>query len=82
MLQFQGLFGKTKTKPKKKGKFDELRQDKIDDRFKWLDMVYLLMKELNTTDKEIYKKNYISCLNWMSYFYQKNKIQESKKGNI
>jgi hypothetical protein len=45
-------------------------------------MVYWLMKELNTTDKVIYKKNYISCLNWLSYFYQKNKINESKKGNL
>lgn len=54
----------------------------MDDKYKYLDMVYKLLKELNTTDTEIYKKNYISCLNWMSYFYQKNKIEQSKKGNI
>lgn len=45
-------------------------------------MVYTLLKELNTTDTVIYEKNYISCLNWLAYFYQKNKIAESKKGNI
>jgi hypothetical protein len=45
-------------------------------------MVYTLLKELNTTDTIIYEKNYISCLNWMSYFYQKNKIEISKKGGI
>lgn len=45
-------------------------------------MVHLLLKELNTTDTEIYKKNYISCLNWIAYFYQRAKINESKKGKI
>lgn len=42
----------------------------------------MLLKELNTTDEKIYKKNYIGCLNWLSYFYQKNKIEQSKKGSI
>jgi hypothetical protein len=45
-------------------------------------MVYMLLKELNTTDTVIYEKTYISCLNWLSYFYQKNKIEQSKKGNL
>lgn len=45
-------------------------------------MVHMLLKELNTTDEKIYKKNYIGCLNWMSYFYQKNKIEQIKKGSI
>ena len=54
----------------------------MDKRFVWLEWVYTLLKELNTTDTVIYEKNYISCLNWMSFFYQKNKVNESKKGNI
>lgn len=54
----------------------------MDSKYKWLETVHFLLKELNTTDKEIYKKNYISCLNWMSYFYTKNKVEESKKGSI
>jgi hypothetical protein len=54
----------------------------LDKRFIWLDWVYTLLKELNTTDEKIYEKNYIGCLNWMSYFYQKNKVEQSKKGNI
>lgn len=54
----------------------------MDKRFVWLEWVYTLLKELNTTDTAIYEKNYISCLNWMSFFYQKNKVNESKKGNI
>lgn len=47
----------------------------------WLQMVHILLKELNTTDEEIYKKNYISCLNWMSYFYQRDKVVESQQNN-
>lgn len=54
----------------------------MDDRFKWLEMVYMLLTKLNTTDEMIYKKNYIGCLNWLSYFYQKNKVEQSKNGSI
>jgi len=45
-------------------------------------MVYTLLKELNTTDEVIYQKNYISCLNWLSYFYQKSQINKGKNGSI
>lgn len=37
------------------------------------------MKELNTTENKIYKKNYISCLNWLSYFYEENQVMENKR---
>jgi len=37
------------------------------------------MKELNDTDNGIYKRNYISCLNWLSYFYERNKVEEAKQ---
>jgi hypothetical protein len=59
-----------------------MKNVEMDKRFVWLEWVYTLLKELNTTDTVIYEKNYISCLNWMSFFYQKNKVNESKKGNI
>jgi hypothetical protein len=35
------------------------------------------MKELNDTDAGIYKRNYISCLNWLAYFYERNKVEET-----
>jgi hypothetical protein len=44
-------------------------------------MVHTLLKELNTTDDKIFKKNYISCLNWMSYFYNRDKVTESQQKN-
>lgn len=37
------------------------------------------MKELNTTENKIYKKNYIACLNWLSYFYEEMKVNENKQ---
>ena len=40
------------------------------------------MKELNTTEDKIYKKNYISCLNWLSYFYEEQKVNENKQKQI
>ena len=69
-------------KEKKVSKFDDLRQQELDKRYKWLEMVHILLKELNTTDEVIFKKNYISCLNWMSYFYNREKLKESKKGKL
>jgi hypothetical protein len=32
-------------------------------------------------EKEIFKMNYIHSLNWMSYFYQRNKVEEAKMNN-
>lgn len=32
-----------------------------------------MIQELNTTEEKLYKKNYISVLNWLSYFYERNK---------
>jgi len=49
----------------------------MDSKWKWHNMIYQLVTELNETEKSIYKKNYISCLNWLSYFYERNKVQEA-----
>lgn len=55
----------------------------MDDKYVWMGLVHMLMKELNTTDVEIYEKNYIACLNWVSYFYQKQQVEQSnQKGAI
>lgn len=37
-------------------------------------MIHKLIKELNTTESEVYEMNYISVLNWLSYFYEQDKI--------
>ena len=33
------------------------------------------------TEKRVYKMNYIHGLNWLSYWYQKNKVEEAKQKN-
>lgn len=39
----------------------------------WLIMVEKLCKELNMKPDEVYKTNYISCLNWLSMFWVREK---------
>lgn len=41
-------------------------------------MVNKLVKELNMKPIEVYKMNYIECLNWLSLF---NDIEEEQKNN-
>lgn len=53
----------------------------LNENYKFLQMVHRLLTELNTTDDKIYKKNYVGCLNWLSYFYQRDKIIESQQNN-
>jgi hypothetical protein len=51
-------------------------QKKMDDRYKWLDFVYTLMEKLKEPEEKIYEKNYISCLNWLSYFKNINDTKD------
>jgi hypothetical protein len=75
------LFPKNKAKPKN-DRFSDLNgPTEVSDDFKVFGTVHYLMKELGETEKEIYKKNYISCLNWLSYFYQRDKAIEAKHKN-
>jgi hypothetical protein len=52
---------------------------KLDDRYVWLDFVWNLMKELNKSDEEVYKMNYISALNWLSYFKNKEELKDKNR---
>lgn len=36
-------------------------------------MIKKLVDELNSKPEEVYKMNYIDCLNWLSLFYEKEK---------
>ena len=51
----------------------------MDERYVWLDFVYKLMNELNKTDDDIYKMNYISCLNWLGYLKNKEELKDKNK---
>jgi hypothetical protein len=73
---YSGLFpsrkNKKPTQEKKKETFEAAT--KISDKFKWHSIIHQLIKELNTTEKEVYKMNYISCLNWLSYFKERDDV--------
>lgn len=40
-------------------------------------MIYTFITELNTTEDKVYEMNYISGLNWLSYFKNRNEVQEN-----
>jgi hypothetical protein len=50
----------------------------MDSKWKWHNLIYKLIKELNIDEDKVYKKNYISTLNWLSFFYEKNKVEEAQ----
>jgi len=38
-------------------------------------MIHTIIKETNSTEKEAYKKNYISTLNWLSYLKNVDEVK-------
>jgi hypothetical protein len=42
-------------------------------------MISLLIKELNTTIEGAYEMNYISVLNWLSYFKHRAEVENNAK---
>ncbi len=46
-------------------------------KFKWLQMVHILLKELNETRDKIYDMNYIEALNWLAYFKENNEVAKN-----
>lgn len=49
-------------------------------KYQWLLMVEKLCKELNYKPEEVYKLNYLSCLNWLSMFSMKERwVREQEK---
>ena len=62
---------------------DFANKESIDERFKWHQLIYKLIKELNTTENKVYKMNYISCLNWLAFFKERDEVESNilKKQN-
>lgn len=44
-------------------------------------MVHKLVEELNLTPNDVYKMNYIDCLNWLSMFHLRDKHIEMTRKN-
>jgi hypothetical protein len=49
----------------------------MNEKWRWHNIIYKLIQELNLTEDKVYKKNYISVLNWLSFFYEKGKVEET-----
>ncbi|CAA6810361.1 MAG: Unknown protein [uncultured Sulfurovum sp.] len=77
------MFGKPKKEKKKKvDRFADLNgPTKMDEKFNWHNIIYKLITELNTTEKKVYKMNYISCLNWLSFFKNRDEVKEAQRKN-
>ena len=65
MRQFEGLYPKQN---KKKDKFADLNPKSIDPKFKWHNYIYTFVKEFNMQMSDVYNMNYVSSLNWLSFF--------------
>jgi len=58
-----------------------LGQVSIDDRWSWISMIDRLSDGDITKHEAIYEKNYIECLNLLSYWHEKDAYME-KMNNI
>lgn len=64
---------------KSKGRFDRINPTEIDDKFKWHSMIHTLINELNMTVDKVYEQNYLSTLNWLSFFDNKRTVEINKQ---
>lgn len=55
--------------------------EKIDDKYRWYQLIQRFIKELNMKEKDIYKMNYKHGLNWLSMWYQRDKVLEHAEKN-
>jgi hypothetical protein len=46
-------------------------------KWKWHQIIHMMIDNLNITEKEVFKMNYISVLNWQAYFYERGKVLEA-----
>jgi len=81
MKSYEGLFGKKKSLKEKEAEDRFTKFTKIDDKFAWFQLIEVFIEKLNLTEKQVYKMNYLHSLNWLSYYYQKNKVEELKHTN-
>lgn len=77
MKLYPNLF---KAQKKEEGRFDIFNPSKqIDSRFKWHNMISKFIQELNMKENEVYEMNYISSLNWLSYFDNRDEVIKNIK---
>lgn len=50
----------------------------MDPRYKWYNLIHIFIKELNMKVDEVYEMNYISGLNWLSFFKNRNEVENNR----
>jgi len=72
------IIWKTKVKTDKVDRFSDLNgQSKISDKWNWYTIIQTFITRLNMKMDEVYQMNYISSLNWLSFWYEENKVKEN-----
>ena len=61
---------KNESKPQRKS----LNPTTLNPKWRYHQIIHTLIRELNTSEEAVYEMNYISVLNWLSFFYERNKI--------
>jgi len=41
-------------------------------------MIHIMISELNITEDKVYDMNYLSALNWLSYFNNRDEVMAKK----
>jgi hypothetical protein len=49
----------------------------VNDKFNWFKILQTFITKLNMKLDEVYDMNYISSLNWLSFWYEESKVQEA-----
>ena len=78
---YEGYFGKPKKEVEESDKktFGPDTGVKFDvGKYQWLMMIEKICKELNYKPEEVYKLNYINCLNWLSMWALRDKWIKEK----
>ena len=56
---------------------ESINPTKMDPKFKWHQLIFKFITELNMTEPDVYKMNYISALNWLSFFENRDEVNKN-----
>jgi hypothetical protein len=73
------LFGKEKVKVEKPDRHQQINgPTEVDNKWRWFQIIETFIQKLNMKMDEVYDMNYISSLNWLSFWYEQRKVEEAK----
>jgi hypothetical protein len=51
----------------------------MDDNWLWHSIIYKICKEINYNPNQVYELNIIDCLNWLSFFKERDEYEQKVK---